>query len=239
MKHWLDNATAGAIFFSLGSNAKSTQLTVETRDAIMRVFAKMSPIKVLWKWENDQLPNKADNVMIGKWMPQSDILAHPNLKVFISHCGLGSVNEAKYHGVPILGVPIFADQPSNLANIIAEGWGLGTELTDFNEDRFGDDLHRLFSNSSYGDTVKTMSNLFRDRPVHPLETAVYWAEYVIRHKGAQHLQSPAVHLNFIEYHSLDVIGLILVTVYVGIRVAKWVLCAVVRRCRSKLKRKTE
>lgn len=59
--------------------------------------------------------------MIRKWFPQSDILAHPNTKLFISHCGLGGVNEAKFHGVPILGMPVFGDQPRNLAAIVRDG----------------------------------------------------------------------------------------------------------------------
>lgn len=35
----------------------------------------------------------------------------------------------------------------------------------------------------------TLSEQYRDRPMAPLDTAVYWTEYVIRHKGARHLRS--------------------------------------------------
>lgn len=174
--------------------------------------------------------------MIGKWLPQSDILAHPNTVLFISHCGLGSVNEARFHGVPILGIPIFADQPSNMAAIEKDGWAVGCPLNEITEERFSLALHEILDNKTYYNEVKRISNLFRDRQQHPLDRAVYWVEYVIRHKGAKHMQSPAVHLNWFQLHSLDVIGFIVLCIYVIVKVVKIFVCAVVRRCRAKVKR---
>jgi glucuronosyltransferase len=50
------------------------------------------------------------------------------------------------------------------------------------------------------------------------ETAVYWVEYVIRHRGASHLQYPGVYLNFWQSNSIDVIALLVVSVYVIFKV---------------------
>lgn len=75
-------------------------------------------------------------MMIGKWFPQNDILAHPNVKVFISHCGKGGVTEAKYHAVPVLAIPLFAEQPGNAKIIVSEGWGVGIPFADLNEQTF-------------------------------------------------------------------------------------------------------
>lgn len=49
-----------------------------------------------------------------------------------------------------------------------------------------------------------MSKAFRDQQNSPLETAIYWVEYVARHKGANHIKNSGVQLNFIAYHNLDV-----------------------------------
>lgn len=62
------------------------------------------------------------------YLPQ--ISAHPNVKLFISHGGLLGMSEAVYEGVPILGIPIFADQRTNLRRIEANGAG---EILDYNE----------------------------------------------------------------------------------------------------------
>lgn len=72
IKKWLDSATNGAIFFSFGSNLEASHMTTEKRTSILNVFAKLKQ-KVLWKWEDENLPGKPDNVMIGKWLPQDDI----------------------------------------------------------------------------------------------------------------------------------------------------------------------
>lgn len=47
----------------------------------------------------------------------------------------------------------------------------------------------------------------------PLTTAVYWVEYVARHKGAPHLHSAGQDLSFLQYHNLDVFGFIIFAAY--------------------------
>jgi UDP:flavonoid glycosyltransferase YjiC (YdhE family) len=44
--------------------------------------------------------------------------------LFITQCGLQSFQEAVYHGVPILGIPIFADQMYNARRVAAVEIGL-------------------------------------------------------------------------------------------------------------------
>ncbi|MCL4149118.1 UNVERIFIED_CONTAM: hypothetical protein GTU68_022959 [Idotea baltica] len=38
----------------------------------------------------------------------------------------------------------------------------------------------------------------------PSQDIVYWVEYVIRHNGAKHLQSPLVHLSWYQIYNVDV-----------------------------------
>lgn len=175
--------------------------------------------KVLWKFETD-LPNLPKNVKIDKWLPQDDILAHPNVKLFISHCGKGGITEAKYHGIPILGIPLFADQFGNADHIRSEGWAVVLPLGDLNKATFSNTLDEALSNSTYAHVSKKLANLNRDRPEHPLDKAAFWIEYVIRHNGAKHMQSPAVHLNLLQYYMVDVFAFLLVSLYVVVKLLK-------------------
>lgn len=85
----------------------------------------------------------------------------------------------------------------------------------------------------YKDSVVKLSALHRDRPVDPLDLSVYWTEFVMRHKGAAHLRPAAHDLNWLQYHSLDVITLLVTVVLVVVMVT--VKC--MRLCLRRLNRK--
>lgn len=72
IQKFLDSATGGAIYFSMGSNLKSKDIPAEKREILLRVLGKLK-MKVLWKFEED-LPGRPANVMIRSWLPQQDIL---------------------------------------------------------------------------------------------------------------------------------------------------------------------
>lgn len=218
IKEFLDSATNGAIFFSLGSNVKSSDLSRQRISILLNKFRSLKQ-KVLWKFETE-LPNLPDNVKIGKWLPQDDILAHPNVKLFIAHCGKGGITEAKYHGVPILAIPVFGDQFSNADNIVNEGWAITLPLSDLNAETFSRVLDEALNNSTYAQVAKKLSNLNRDRPEHPLDRAAFWIEYVIRHDGAKHMQSPAIHLNWLQSNSIDVYAFVLIVLWVVVKVVR-------------------
>ena len=83
-----------------------------------------------------------------------------------------------------------------------------------------------------------MSEYMRDQPETPQERAIFWAEYVIKHKGAKHLQSAARSLNFLRYYCLDVITvltLIMISISVGIYLfVRTVFKRVKRLCGSRV-----
>jgi glucuronosyltransferase len=55
--------------------------------------------------------------------------AHPNIRLFITHGGQFSTIEAITRGVPVVGIPVFADQRKNILLAVFAGYGL---LIDFN-----------------------------------------------------------------------------------------------------------
>lgn len=46
------------------------------------------------------------------------------MKVFITHGGKLSTIESVYHGVPIIGIPVYGDQKMNMATAVELGYGI-------------------------------------------------------------------------------------------------------------------
>lgn len=88
----------------------------------MNAFSEL-PYKVLWKFEAEEMEGKPDNVKISKWLPQQDVLGHPNIKLFITQAGYLSTEEAVVNRVPLLALPFFADQMLNARRYVALGIG--------------------------------------------------------------------------------------------------------------------
>lgn len=60
--------------------------------------------------------------------------------------------------------------------------------------------------------MQRLSTIFKDRPISPLDTAIYWSEYVIQHKGAPWLRTAAADMPLYKYLLLDVIICVMLTV---------------------------
>ena len=226
IQEFLDSATDGAILFSMGSIIQGRDWDPPKREAFVKAFGKLKQ-KVLWKYENETLPKMPSNVMISSWLPQRDILAHPNVELSISHGGLLGTTEALVEGVPILGIPIYGDQKMNMLNAENNGYGILMEIDKIDQELIETNLHKLLSSPQYSINAKLISERYNDRPMTPQQLTLYWVEYVIRHHGAPHFQSPAHKLNYLQLHLIDVYALIVVLiilfVFVAIQALKFVV----------------
>lgn len=111
MENYFNSTTKGVVLFSLGSNLRSDNIPISKQQLFINVFREFRDYNFLWKFEgnisDDDLPK---NVRIHSWLPQSDILAHPKLKAFITHGGLLSAQESIWYGVPLVVIPFALDQ---------------------------------------------------------------------------------------------------------------------------------
>ncbi|KAF2360183.1 UDP-glucuronosyl/UDP-glucosyltransferase [Trinorchestia longiramus] len=197
------SGTTPVVYMSLGSVARSSAMPQHYKDIFFSVFSKL-PYKVLWKFE-EKPQQELKNVFVQKWMPQQDILAHPNVKLFISHCGMLGSQEALYHGKPILGLPLLADQPKNADAHEHNGLGKKILWSNLSEQLLMETIEELMSNPKYQEKASEISRAMKDRPMSAVETAVFWTEYVIRHQGAVHLRSPERDMSWIQVLYLDLI----------------------------------
>ncbi|XP_075230316.1 UDP-glucosyltransferase 2-like [Lycorma delicatula] len=236
----MDNAKDGVIYFSLGSNMRSISLPEEKLYVFIKAFEQFPKIKVLMKWESDvEFPNKPANVYLKKWLPQSDILAHKNLKVFITHGGHQSRQEAVNYGVPLISIPLFYDQEWNAIKSFQEEAGLVVNFFEITYDKIYQALKELLTNDKYKRNMERLSTISKDKPMKNEETLTWWVEYVIRHKGAPHLRPAVQDLYWFQYTLLDIIAFILLLFFVFIYLIYFIVKKLLFSIRNKTKIKTQ
>jgi len=81
----------------------------------------------------------------------------------------------------------------------------------------------------YRENAQRLFHIIRDQPLIPLQQAVYWTEYVIRHKGAPHLRSAVLDLDWYQYFLLDVIAVLALAVGSVVLIVYMILRLVLRK----------
>ncbi|XP_030374414.1 UDP-glucuronosyltransferase 2B10 [Scaptodrosophila lebanonensis] len=227
---FMDGATEGVVYFSMGLEITSKHFPKDGQQKLLTVFSKLKQ-RVIWKCEQDELPNKSDNIYTSPLLPQREVLAHPNVKLFITHGGLLSIIEAAYYGVPMIGLPLYYDQFSNVERMKQAGGAKSLDLYNINVAQLMETITELIYNPRYSRQAKDLSRRFRDQPMSPLETAIWWTEYVLRHDGAHHMRMAEQDLSFMQYYSVDLISTVFTRVgivasivaYLGLKLFNLVL----------------
>ncbi|CAJ1056442.1 UDP-glucuronosyltransferase 2C1-like isoform X1 [Xyrichtys novacula] len=200
----------GVIVMTLGTLI--AELPLDLTEEIAAAFALL-PQKVIWRYTGQRPATLGNNTRLVDWLPQKDLLGHPKTKVFVTHGGTNGVQEAIYFGVPVVGLPLFFDQPDNLSRIRAKGGAMIVDIAVLDRQMFADALMAVLYNPSFRENMQTLSRLHRDQPMKPLDRAVFWIEYVIRHKGARHLQTQSYKMSWFVYNSVDVIAALLALIF--------------------------
>ncbi|KAL0860468.1 hypothetical protein ABMA27_009849 [Loxostege sticticalis] len=209
LKSYLDSSKHGVIYISFGTNVEPALLPPERIQLLINVFSKL-PYDILWKWNKDELPGRTENIRISKWLPQSDLLRHPKLKIFITQGGLQSTDEAITAGVPLIGIPMLADQWYNVEQYVYHKIGLQLDMETLTEEKFANAINTIINNeSTFRNNAAKLRSVMKDQPQTPLERAVWWTEYVIRHAGARHLRSPSANMPWYQYFELELVAYLL------------------------------
>ncbi|XP_058631109.1 UDP-glucuronosyltransferase 2A1-like isoform X3 [Onychostoma macrolepis] len=196
----------GIVVFSLGSMIGN--LTMERANTIASALGQI-PQKVVWRYTGKTPETLAPNTKLYDWIPQNDLLGHPKTKAFITHGGTNGLYEAIYHGVPMVGLPLFADQPDNLMHMKTKGAAVVLDINKMQSEDLVDALKTVINNPLYKESIMRLSRIHHDQPMKPLDQAVYWIEFVMRNKGAKHLRVQAHDLSWYQYHCLDVVAFLL------------------------------
>ncbi|XP_026874604.2 UDP-glucuronosyltransferase 2B20-like isoform X1 [Electrophorus electricus] len=228
---------AGIVVFSLGSLIKN--LSKERANTIASALGQI-PQKVLWSYLGEKPDTLAPNTRMYDWIPQNDLLGHPKTKAFITHGGTNGLYEAIYHGVPMVGLPLFADQPDNMNHMRTKGAAVMLDINRMESKDLKEALIDVINNPLYKENIMRLSRIHHDQPMKPLDRAVFWIEFVMRNNGAKHLRVEAHNLTWYQYHCLDVATFLLsitaLVMFIFVKTCSWIFRKCLRRTTTKNKK---
>ncbi|KAK2117739.1 UDP-glucuronosyltransferase 3A1 [Saguinus oedipus] len=225
---------AGFVLVAFGS----TLDTYESQEVLKNMHSAFAhlPQGVIWKCQSSRWPKDvhlATNVKIMDWLPQSDLLAHPSIRLFVTHGGQNSVMEAIRHGVPMVGLPVNGDQHGNMVRVVAKNYGVVMQLNQVTADTLELKMKQVIEDKRYKSAVVAGSVILHSQPLSAKQRLVGWIDHILQTGGAAHLKPYAFQQPWHEQYLIDVfvflLGLTLGTVWLcgkllGV-VARW-LCGV-------------
>ncbi|XP_006816169.2 UDP-glucuronosyltransferase 2C1-like [Saccoglossus kowalevskii] len=228
----------GIVVFSMGSQTRDLgrNLTVDIASALSRL-----PQRIVWRHDGETPNTLGSNTkIVKKWMPQNDLLANPNTRLFVTHGGASGVHEGLHHGVPMLCIPIYGDHYDNAAKMKSKGIGNYIDYKTMTPDSFYQMMTDIITDDRYKKRAQKLSAISRDKPMTAEESVVYWVNYVLKH-GTDHLISQVPNLSWYQYFLMDVAAFVVVVALVIFYVIKKtgaILLALCCRKSKKQKKKT-
>ncbi|KAL7262590.1 hypothetical protein ACSBR1_000869 [Camellia fascicularis] len=125
------------------ANSNQTFLWVIRPDLVIGDSAILLP---------DFVNETKERSLLASWCPQEQVLNHPSVGGFLTHCGWNSTLESICNGIPMLCWPFFADQQTNCWSCCSQ-WGVGMEI---NSDVKREEVDRMVRELMGGEKGKEM-----------------------------------------------------------------------------------
>lgn len=127
-------------------------------------------------------------------------------------------------------IPIYSDQFRNAKRCVNAGYA---EILSFHEvsvQHLFEKLNMVLHDKKYTNQVRIVSEQFRDNLVDPMEEAIFWIEFIARHKTNYPVFKPhAPNVQWYTYLYLDIIFIILLVFYVIVILTKYTIKKVWQR----------
>ncbi|XP_019179887.1 PREDICTED: crocetin glucosyltransferase, chloroplastic-like [Ipomoea nil] len=133
---WLDSQPkSSVVYLAFGSYADAPNTMLE-EIAQGLVKTKVPFLWVLRETSKGEKPEEKlrckeeleEQGKIVRWCAQVEVLQHPSIGCFLTHCGWNSTLESLASGVPLVACPLWNDQFSN-AKLIQDVWKLGMRVS--------------------------------------------------------------------------------------------------------------
>lgn len=158
LQKFLDEATNGVIYVALGLNEVHNP---HKRDDVYDSFTDYAHLRLVIVSDDKFTVPSHDptDVMIVNWCPQEAVLAHPNVKIFVTHGGRLAIYEAVYYAKPVIALTYMYDQRINTHVIEDRKVGFRIHLTELQQWQLISAVTQLLTDSRF-DLIRTFVRCF-------------------------------------------------------------------------------
>ncbi|KHN71876.1 Putative UDP-glucuronosyltransferase ugt-50 [Toxocara canis] len=206
----IEKGKQGIVIVSFGAFMCSSSMPSNIRTDLFKVFAGFSDYHFLINIdkldeESAKMAKYIPNVEVFEWTPQSNILGHPHVKLFITSGGINDILDATMHAVPILTIPLFRDEFRNAKMVESRGIGLSIPKQQLNYEYLKSTLKEMLDNQRFSKAAAHFSALMLNKPNKPREQLIKWTEFVAQFGSLPELRPYGGSYRTFKYFILDVI----------------------------------
>ncbi|GMS89701.1 hypothetical protein PENTCL1PPCAC_11876, partial [Pristionchus entomophagus] len=224
-----------AVIISFGTIAKLNYLSPAFKQSFQKMFTSFPNITFIIKYDDleDEFSvkelSKVENLHLTKWMPQNDLMHDPRVVLFITHCGMGSVQELTLSGKPGLFIPLFSDQMRNALMLEHTGNGVHLDKADVGvPEKFIAAVKDALENEKYKIRAMEIKEMLNGKPYSSKELLLKHVEFAAMH-GPTAVMRPRSHdMTWIEYHNADVWLFIVSSIVLIALLAIYIVISLVR-----------
>jgi hypothetical protein len=147
---WWAGSTAPLVYVSFGSVAATIGLFPVLYELVLTALADL-PVRVLITLGDGADPEALGpipaNAHVERWWPQQQVM--PHAAAMVGHGGFGTTLLGLAAGVPMVVLPLFADQPFNAQRVAAVGAGIALEGGPPAVAMLGDAVERVLDEPGY------------------------------------------------------------------------------------------
>ncbi|KHN79523.1 UDP-glucuronosyltransferase 1-9 [Toxocara canis] len=203
-----DHQSKGTILIAFGTIVDWSIAPNEKLNTFIEALNQLTDYRIIWAFNGKELPIKK-HIKFVKWLPQNDILNHKRTKLFITHGGLKSIKEATCATVPMLIMPMFAEQVRNSWLTRHHGFGKMINKVNFTSASLVESIREMITNPDYKNNVKRLRRFYDDTPIPALKEAAFKINRLLKYGGRMpdYFYTRSTKLSFFTFLNIDLLVL--------------------------------
>lgn len=212
-----DPNSRGTIYIAFGTYPDWNYAPKRIIDALFGAFQRLTEYRIIFVYNGDTPMKLGQHIRLIKWAPQLELLAHPKTLAFITHGGMKSVKEAICGPVPMIVMPLFAEQAHNAHVALAHGFGKVINKYTLTADSVHNTILTIISDPAGSKRrAERLKAIFLDRPMPALDEGVFAIERLLRRPAGRKTSfcRQGMHLSWAQFYYAELAAIVLAFLFI-------------------------